>query len=166
MNRVKTIFVIEDSRILSEIIVLQLKREFKCKVFVFKNGDDIINQMTKYSPDLIVLDYNFNDIQTRYDDGLKILIKIRKSYNTPVIVFSGQSDKQKALEIIRHGANDYISKDDDDFMMVLCDSVKDVFEIQLSRRKMKKLKRNFINGFILSMLFLLIAFSVFNYLLG
>ena len=63
------------------------------------------------------MDYKFNDSKLKFINGLDFLIELRKTYTMPVIIFSGQNDKQKALELINRGANDYISKDDDDFMM-------------------------------------------------
>ena len=127
MNKVKTIFVIEDSRIISEIIALKLKNKFNCIVKVFHNGDDIINQIKKYSPDLVVLDYNFNEDELTYHSGLEVLIELRQCFKLPVIVFSGQRDREKAVEIIQKGANDYISKDDDDFMDNLLNSIENSF---------------------------------------
>jgi len=127
MNKVKTIFVVEDSKIISEIIALKLKNRFNCIVKVFQNGDDIINQIKKHSPDLVVLDYNFNEAELTYNSGLEVLVELRQRFKIPVIVFSGQRDKEKAVELIQKGANDYISKDDDDFMDNLLNSIEDAF---------------------------------------
>jgi len=159
MKKQKTILVIEDSNIISEIIALRLKISFNCSVIIFNNGDDIVNQIKKYLPDLVVLDYNFNDSKLKYKNGLEVLVELRKQTEVPVIVFSGQTDKIKALEMIRRGANDYINKDNDDFMLALLQSVRDIFEIQTSKSKMAKLNKNFNNGFLV--LFFVVFFMVF-----
>jgi DNA-binding NtrC family response regulator len=164
MEKVKTIFVIEDSRILSEIIALQLRREFKCKVSIFENGDDVVNQIKKYSPDLIVLDYNLNESGLNYCSGLEVLVELRKKHKTPVIVFSGQTDKQKALEIVRKGANDYISKDDDDFMSALLQSVQDVFEIQNAKKNIDHVKSKIKNNFLFFIFLLTLSTVVYKYM--
>lgn len=111
----ETVFVIEDSKIISEILSLQLKQKFNCNTITFENADKAMNDIEKYSPALIILDYNFNDEDLKYASGLDFLIALRKNHKTPVIVFSGQGDKDKADEIIKEGANHYISKEDDDF---------------------------------------------------
>lgn len=131
MKEKKTIFIIEDSKIISEIIALQLKQNFNCNLILFKNGDNIFYNVNTYLPDLIILDYNFNDTKLNYNNGLEVLVELRKDSNVPVIVFSGQRDISKAIEIVQKGANDYISKDDDEFMINLFESIKDIFDIKV-----------------------------------
>jgi DNA-binding response OmpR family regulator len=101
MIDVKTIIVIEDSQIISEIITLQLKRNFNCNVITLKNGDNVFYNVNKFSPDLIILDYNFNDSKLKFNNGLEVLIELRKDSEIPVIVFSGQRDMGKAIEIVQ-----------------------------------------------------------------
>ncbi|MFT4661435.1 MAG: DNA-binding NtrC family response regulator [Glaciecola sp.] len=148
MDKIKKIFVIEDSSILSRIIELQLRQEFNCETTVFKNADDAMIVIKLSVPDLIVLDYIYNERDRRYANGLEFLKELRKKYDVPVIVFSGQSDKQKAIELIKEGANDYINKDDDDFMDDLLAATKDIFDMQFAKKKIKsfrsKLKINFL----------------------
>ncbi|NQX98951.1 MAG: response regulator [Flavobacteriales bacterium] len=122
----KTILIVEDSKILSEIIAVQVKQKIDCETLVFENADHVMKQIQTQIPNLIILDYRFNDTELQYNNGLDFLIELRKNYTIPVIVFSGQNDKQKAVEIMKSGANDYISKDEDDFMDDLLKSIKDL----------------------------------------
>ena len=130
MKENKTIFVVEDSQILSEIIALQFKRNFNCNVIIFKNADTIFFNISKYLPDLIVIDYSFNDSKLNFHNGLDVIVELRKDSSIPVIVLSGQRNMSKAIEIVQKGANDYISKDDDDFMNSLLESIKEVLNIR------------------------------------
>jgi len=130
MKENKTIFVVEDSQILSEIIALQFKRNFNCNVIIFKNADNIFFNINKYLPDLIVIDYSFNDSKLNFHNGLEVIVELRKDSSIPVIVLSGQRNMSKAIEIVQKGANDYISKDDDDFMNSLLESIKEVLNIR------------------------------------
>lgn len=161
MKKNKTIFVVEDSTILSEIIAMQLKRKFNCNVFTFEDGDDLRNQTKKRKPDLIVLDYNFGTNILLYSNGLAVLREFRRTFKIPVIVFSGQRDKEKALEIINAGAIDYISKDDDDFMENLLTSIEDVFKVQSSKAIIQRIKSKLKSIFIYLILLILIGVSVF-----
>ena len=122
----KTILIIEDSKILSEIIAVQVKQKIDCETLVFENADGVMKQVQAQIPNLIILDYRFNDTALQYNNGLDFLIELRKNYTIPVIVFSGQNDKQKAVEIMKSGANDYISKDEDDFMDDLIKSINNL----------------------------------------
>jgi len=140
-----TIFVVEDSQILSEIIALQFKRNFNCNVIIFKNADNIFFNISKYLPDLIVIDYSFNDSKLNFHNGLEVIVELRKDSNIPVIVLSGQRDMAKAIEIVQKGANDYISKDDDDFMNSLLESIKETLNIRKSKNRIKKLSRLYLD---------------------
>ena len=122
----KTILIIEDSKILSEIIAVQVKQKIDCETLIFENADGVMKQIQIQTPNLIILDYRFNDTELQYNNGLDFLIELRKNYTIPVIVFSGQNDKQKAVEIMKSGANDYISKDEDDFMDDLLKSINNL----------------------------------------
>jgi len=116
MEHKETIFVIEDSKIISEIVGYHMSEKFSCKTLLFENADRAMKQLLKSPPKLIILDYNFNYEGLNYSTGLDFLIALRKINTIPVIVFSGQRDDQIAKEIIQQGANDYIAKQDDDFL--------------------------------------------------
>ncbi|NQX98952.1 MAG: response regulator [Flavobacteriales bacterium] len=140
MNKPKIIYIIEDSKILSGIMALVLKGKFNCKTIVFENGDDAMMCLQSFTPDLIVLDYNFNNKELKYNNGLDFLITLRKKLKIPVIIYSGQGDKVKAVKVIKEGANDYISKGNDDSMSSLLDATKDIFEIQSAKKSIKSFK--------------------------
>ncbi len=128
MKKGKTIFIIEDSKILSEIISLNVYKKLNSNNLTFENGDDAMEQMLSNAPDLIILDYNFNAKEIFYKTGLEFLKELRKTSEVPVIVFSGQKNKEVELDLIRLGVNNYIHKEDDDFMDILIGSIEDVFK--------------------------------------
>ena len=105
---------------------MSIKQQIDCKTILFKNADLAMNYLSQCVPDLIVLDYKYNEKKLKFHTGLEFLVAFRKKFKIPVVVFSGQRDKEVANEIIRHGANDYINKDDDDFMDALLLSIGDV----------------------------------------
>ena len=60
-----------------------------------------------YAFDLILLDYLLPDI-----DGLKLIASIKSlNFNIPIIVLTGQGDEEIAVEMMKAGAADYLSKD-------------------------------------------------------
>ena len=73
-----------------------------------KSGRDALGKLEKSSVDLIISDWNMDDI-----DGLTLLRVIRKHPKTqgmPFIMATGRSDKEQVKEAISSGVNNYIIK--------------------------------------------------------
>jgi len=73
-----------------------------------KSGRDALTKMEKNSFDLIISDWNMDDI-----DGLTLLKVLRKHPKTaalPFIMATGRSDKEQVQEAIACGVNNYIIK--------------------------------------------------------
>lgn len=83
--------------------------------FLVRNGFEVSNAitgnsaleiLTKETFDLVLCDYRLDDT-----DGKEILIKIKDNYpTTGVIIITGYSDIKLAVELIKLGAYDYITK--------------------------------------------------------
>jgi len=102
-----SILVIDDSKFLSKQIkkVLIPRNYNVTTAHTFKDGLEILNNK-KF--DLLILDLNLPD-----GHGVEILEKIRLSDNTldlPVIVLSGEANPDLIREVLKKGANDYLSK--------------------------------------------------------
>ncbi|UKT63645.1 sigma-54-dependent transcriptional regulator [Pedobacter mucosus] len=69
-------------------------------------GNSALEKMTSQKFDLVLCDYRLEDT-----DGKEILIKIKEQYpSTGVIIITGYSDIKLAVELIKLGAYDYITK--------------------------------------------------------
>ena len=72
-----------------------------------------MDKIEEWQPDIIVLDYYLNAIREDAQTGIEILKQIKKMKpDTNVIMISGQEDMETAVETIRHGAYDYIIKNE------------------------------------------------------
>lgn len=102
------IFVVEDDQAYTKFIryVLGLNPDFEVEFFT--TGKDCINNLHK-NPSVITLDYSLPDMA-----GQQVLEQI-KNYdpNIIVIIVSAQEKIGTAVELLKTGAFDYITKDQD-----------------------------------------------------
>ncbi len=85
------------------------------KRFLTKNGYDVtlahngkkaIDYLDQNQPDLVLCDFRLEDM-----DGKELLIKIKDRYpHTPVIIVTGYSDIKVAVDVMKLGAYDYVTK--------------------------------------------------------
>lgn len=107
-NRPVKIFVVEDDPTYRKMIeyVLQLNPDFE--VLTFENGRSCMDKL-HLKPDIVTLDYTLPD--GTGEDVLKRITNIDPSIT--VIILSGQTDIKTAVGLLRQGAYDYITKDDE-----------------------------------------------------
>jgi len=102
------IFVVEDDPAYSKFLkyVLSLNPDFE--PHFFSTGKDCIDNLHK-KPSVITLDYSLPDME-----GEKVLKSIREfDPEISVIIISAQEKIGTAVELLKAGAFDYISKDED-----------------------------------------------------
>lgn len=102
MNR---ILVIDD-----DVDMCLLLKRFLTKngyeVTLAHNGKKALEELDNNEPDLVLCDFRLEDI-----DGKELLIKIKEKYpGTPVIIVTGYSDIKVAVDVMKLGAYDYVTK--------------------------------------------------------
>ncbi len=102
------IFAVEDDPVFSKALQYTLSLDPEHEVKVFSTGSELTDALYK-NPSLVTIDYTLPDIT-----GEQLLKRI-KNYNPdlPVIVISGQEDIKTAVTLLKDGAYDYITKDED-----------------------------------------------------
>ncbi len=99
------ILVIDD-----DLDICQLLRRFLTKngftTLVAGTGKDGLELLEKERPDLVMTDFRLGDM-----DGVEILTRAREtSPDIPVIIITGYSDIRSAVNVMKMGALDYITK--------------------------------------------------------
>ena len=70
------------------------------------SGKKGIEELEKNHPDVVLCDFRLTDT-----DGKELLVKIKSMIpNLPVIIITGYSDIKTAVEVMKHGAFDYVTK--------------------------------------------------------
>ncbi len=100
------VFIVEDDIMYSKMLSHKLSMDPDFDVEVFNDGASFLKRL-HLNPSVVTLDHSLPDIS-----GLELLKKIKKDYpNVNVVVLSAQEDVSIAVEMLKHGAYDYIIKD-------------------------------------------------------
>ncbi len=101
----KKILIVDDEVNIGLLLSKFLTRN-NFEVETATSGNSAFELLSKQSFDLVLCDYRLEDT-----DGKDILIKIKENYpKTGVIIITGYSDIKIAVELIKLGAYDYITK--------------------------------------------------------
>jgi two-component system chemotaxis response regulator CheY len=103
-----SVLIVDDQQSMRGICKYILNQLGFTNIIEAKSGRDALGKLEQSSVDLIISDWNMEDI-----DGLTLLRVIRKHPKTsgmPFIMATGRSDKEQVKEAISSGVNNYIIK--------------------------------------------------------
>ena len=105
MTMETTILIIEDDQFFNKFLSESLTDK-GYRVHAAKTGAEGLEVVQALRPDLVLLDLMLPDVS-----GLEVLEKIRETYETPqVIMLTGHGSIETAIEAIKLGASDYLTK--------------------------------------------------------
>ena len=108
MGKAINILMLEDDKDEAGLIQKMLtKLDENYELSLARNREDYINLLQIKSADVVLSDYNLPDING--DESLSLLRA--RSKDIPFILVSGTIGEEKAVELMRNGANDFIMKD-------------------------------------------------------
>ncbi len=111
----KHIFIVDDNEMFNSMLKEHLSENPAFQISSFGTGEECLKNLFQ-NPDLIILDYNLNDVYKEAANGLEILEEIKKHKNPAhVIMLSSQKRYGVAAQTISKGAEQYVIKDDDAF---------------------------------------------------
>ncbi len=100
----KHIFVVDDERTIRDLIKKYMEKE-GYKVTLFEDGSNLVNEIRRLSPDLIVLDIMLPGV-----DGLELCKEIRKTNELPIIFVSARDEEFDRVLGLEIGGDDYLAK--------------------------------------------------------
>jgi CheY-like chemotaxis protein len=110
--KTKLIFVVDDDRIIQNLLEYTFNSKEGYDVMVFPSGEDCILSLS-LNPDIIVLDHLFLSNGNSLMNGLDVLEEIRRqNRDVPVIILSNQPSQELINEFYQKGATGYIRKED------------------------------------------------------
>lgn len=101
------IFIVEDDQMVATLMKQGLSKNEKFELHHFANAEDCVNNL-HLNPDIVTIDYNLPGM-----DGLTLMEKVR-AYNQHImcVIVSGQESVEVVVNCYRHGASDYILKNE------------------------------------------------------
>lgn len=106
------ILIIEDNKELSGVLCDFLRAE-NYTVSTAESAEKGLELYQRYGARLVVL-----DVMLPERDGFYVLEKIREQSNTPILIVSAKTDKDNMLSGLNMGADDYIEKPYDIYIML------------------------------------------------
>jgi len=137
-----TILVIEDEDAIRRVLVKILNQEIdQAHIEEATNGRSGLMQYKSMLFDLVLCDIKMPDV-----DGVEVLQKAKKiNPDVPFIMISGHGDLETAVQTMRLGAFDYISKPPD--LNRLLTSVKNALDKNVLQQENKQLKKKIAKSF-------------------
>ncbi len=101
------VLIVDDSQIMRKIITGALKKLGVNDILEASNGQEAIDTLGKDSKiGLVLMDWNMPTMT-----GIEAVKKIRSGNNkVPVVMVTTEAEKEKVIEAIKSGANDYLVK--------------------------------------------------------
>ena len=105
-------FVVDDDRHYARLLSYRIDKAKDHEVHVFTSGEDALDALDAHPPDLVLLDIMMPGI-----GGMETLRRLKLFRpDTPVVMISAQGTADVAVEAMKGGADDYITKGHDDLV--------------------------------------------------
>ena len=106
------IFVVDDDKHYARLLSYRLDKPRDHEVSVFYSGEDALDALDAVRPDLVFLDIMMPGI-----GGMETLRRLQLfAPDLPIVMISAQGTADVAVEAMKGGATDYITKGQDDLM--------------------------------------------------
>lgn len=130
-------FIVDDDIFCANVYEQYLLNQNFTDITHFSNGNDCLDNLHQ-NPDIVFLDYDIGDLS-----GFEVLKKIK--YHNPniyVVMVSGQESIVIAVDALKHGAFDYVVKDN-----AVCEKLTNIIDkihhvkIELNKSNPKMVRR-------------------------
>lgn len=98
------ILIVDDDMEIAELVAIYLKND-GYDTTIINDPLEVINYLEKNNVDLAVIDVMMPGI-----NGIELCLKIRKTYNFPIIMLSAKSQDFDKIHGLTSGADDYMTK--------------------------------------------------------
>jgi signal transduction histidine kinase/ligand-binding sensor domain-containing protein/AraC-like DNA-binding protein len=100
------ILLVEDDKELADFLQISLSKRYN--VAIVSNGAEALKYISTTKPDLVISDINMPQM-----DGVELTKRLKnnpKTSHIPLLILSGQSEKESQMKALKEGANAYLLK--------------------------------------------------------
>jgi DNA-binding NtrC family response regulator len=117
MNEKKILlFLVDDDALFLKSLEIEFGLNTQSTLKTFATGELCIKNIAQ-NPDIIILDYYLNSVDSNAINGLETLDRIKSTHpHIPVIILSSQDKIEVAVNCMKHQAFDYIVKSETSFI--------------------------------------------------
>lgn len=99
------VLIVDDEQEIGDILETVLKREGFAEVVVVQSGEEALEVLLVFQPDIVLLDIMLRDM-----DGHEVFKKIKAIKDLPILFISAKTEELDRLLGFALGADDYITK--------------------------------------------------------
>ncbi|GLQ90418.1 sigma-54-dependent transcriptional regulator [Dyella flagellata] len=142
----RTVLIIDDNPAVGEALSLLLSLH-DVRPLVTLTPEEGLATLARQSVDVVIQDMNFTADTTSGEEGVELFRAIRQRYtDLPVILLTAWTHLETAVELVKAGAADYLSKPWDDAKLLatvenlleLSESTREVNRTRMERRKRRE----------------------------
>lgn len=152
------IFLVDDQPIFLNLLKNNLMNFVKTRIMTFSSGEECLKKM-HLNPSFVVLDYDLKGSDSTKMNGIEVLKNIKRTNpETEVVMLSGLDDVTVATASIKHGAFDYVVKNENALLNIK-NKAKNIYERLEVTKKLKEETR--IKWVISTMFILILIWTIF-----
>ena len=143
-----SVFLVDDDQMFLTSLTHPLNQKFKSKIEIssFKTGEECLEKLDDH-PNVIILDYYLNNEKRDAMNGLEVLKKIKSEESDAMVIMLSAQDKLDVVsESFKHGAFEYVVKNESFFARIENMLKNIISNIEIQRENTKYEKWNYIAG--------------------
>ncbi len=135
----RTVLIIDDNPAVGDALSLALSLH-EIRALTALTPDDGLAMLDREAIDVVIQDMNFTADTTSGEEGVALFRAIRERHpDLPVILLTAWTHLETAVELVKAGAADYLSKPWDDSKLLA--TVENLLELSESSREMSRSRR-------------------------
>lgn len=153
------IYVVEDNKVYNRMVTGYLEKKNFQNIRSFFSGDECIQAIKNgEKPDIVIQDYFMEEM-----NGLQVLRHVKQiSPKSEFIFLTGHESTEVAVNTMKHGAYDYIIKDEV-ALDKTNDKIRKIIQVKRLKNRNKQIKKYMIITVVILILIVLLSVLIFAF---